>query len=54
MEITGAALCAARPSLHRLFDSQGLERDWPLTCEADRARFDLPGESLFALTWEAT
>ncbi|SDI20234.1 hypothetical protein [Pseudomonas panipatensis] len=53
MEITGAALCAARPSL-RLFDSQGLERDWPLTCEADRARFDLPGESLFALTWEAT
>lgn len=53
VEVAGAALCGARPSL-RLFDSQGLERDWPLTCENDRARFDLPGESLFALSWEAT
>ncbi|MFZ5960784.1 hypothetical protein ACOXVJ_25060 [Pseudomonas knackmussii] len=53
VEVAGGALCAARPSL-RLFDSQGLERDWPLTCENDRARFDLPGESLFALRWEAT
>ncbi|MBZ9781726.1 hypothetical protein K9857_09190 [Pseudomonas sp. REP124] len=53
VDIAGVHCPLANGSL-RYFGADNRSRDAPSTCKDGRVRFELPGQTLFALTWNAT
>jgi hypothetical protein len=53
VSLSGAACPLANGSL-RYFGADNRSRDAPLHCQNGRVSFDLPGETLFALSWSAS
>ena len=50
--VTDAVLCQRHPVLE-LFGADNQTRSAPLVCSDAQVQFDLPGETLFAVTWNA-
>lgn len=53
VDLTGAACPLANGSL-RYFGADNRSRDAPFKCQNGRVSFELPGETLFALSWSAS
>ncbi|MEB0048307.1 MULTISPECIES: hypothetical protein [unclassified Pseudomonas] len=53
VELTGAACPLTQGSL-RYFGADNRSRDAPYHCQNGRIHFELPGETLFALSWNAS
>ncbi|VVP48608.1 hypothetical protein PS896_05242 [Pseudomonas fluorescens] len=53
VDLSGAK-CPLNQSALRFFGADNRSRDIPFACENGRVRFELPGQTLFALTWSAS
>jgi hypothetical protein len=53
IDLSGAK-CPLNQSALRFFGADNRSRDIPFACENGRVRFELPGQTLFALTWSAS
>ena len=53
VELSGAR-CPPNPGALRFFGADNRSRDAPFACENGRVRFELPGQTLFALNWSAS
>ncbi|VVM97940.1 hypothetical protein PS619_03169 [Pseudomonas fluorescens] len=53
VDLSGAK-CPLKQSALRFFGADNRSRDIPFACENGRVRFELPGQTLFALTWSAS
>jgi hypothetical protein len=52
VDLSGAK-CPLNQSALRFFGADNRSHDIPFACENGRVRFELPGQTLFALTWSA-
>ncbi len=50
----GAIACPLAGASLRYFGADNRARDAPFSCRDGRVSFDLPGETLFALSWSAS
>jgi hypothetical protein len=53
VDLSGAK-CPLNQSALRFFGADNRSHDIPFACENGRVRFELPGQTLFALTWSAS
>jgi len=53
VDLSGAK-CPLNQSALRFFGADNRSRDIPFACENGRVRFELPGQTLFALNWSAS
>lgn len=53
VDLSGAR-CPLNQSALRFFGADNRSRDIPFACENGRVRFDLPGQTVFALNWSAS
>ena len=53
VNLSGAGCPLSKGSL-RYFGADNRSRDAPFNCQDGRVSFDLPGETLFALSWSAS
>lgn len=53
VDLSGAKCPLSKGALH-FFDADSRSRQAPFVCENGRVRFELPGQTLFALNWSAS